>query len=142
MRGALLIAAAVLLGAGLLANGFRDDDSVASGSGVDADHHRSTTAARHDASTVAASARPGAGEGARAERLGQVRRRQGRRRISSPAANYTVLDPGNANGGTVTASIVYFVPGYDADAGSDRREARSAGERRATAAQPAAAVGR
>jgi hypothetical protein len=34
-------------------------------------------------------------------------------------ANYTVLEPGNvAGGGTVTVSIVYFVPGYDADAGT------------------------
>jgi hypothetical protein len=114
MRGALLIIAAVLLGAGLLANGFRDD-RVASGSGATATTTRGSTAPGATASTV-----PQPHDPAQVKVL--VLNGSGKSGVAKTgkdqlaAANYTVLEPGNAKGATVTASIVYFVPGYDADA--------------------------
>ena len=58
------------------------------------------------------------------------------------AANYTVLEPGNAEGGTVTASIVYFVPGYDADAAAIAAKLGLPATRGATAAESAATIDR
>jgi hypothetical protein len=113
MRGALLIIVAVLLGAGLLANGFRDQ-SVASGSGS-APKTTHTTAPSGTATTVVQAHDPaqvkvlilnGSGKSGVAKSA----------KDQLAAANYTVLEPGNAKGGTITASIVYFVLGYDADA--------------------------
>src|SRR5947199_265555 len=107
MRGALLIAAAVLLGLGLLANGFRDDKSAAgpahttttrpgtSGTGVTG----STVAAQaHDPAQVKVLVLNGSGKSGVAK--------TGADQLK--AANYTTLDPSNAKGGTVTASLVYF----------------------------------
>jgi hypothetical protein len=113
MRGALLIIAAVLLGAGLLANGFRDDN-VAAGSGSATQTTRTTApgatattvAQAHDAAQVKVLILNGSGKSGVAKAA----------KDQLAAANYTVLEPGNATGGTITASIVYFVPGYDADA--------------------------
>jgi hypothetical protein len=111
MRGALLIAAAVLLGAGLLANGFRDD-RVASGSGASPTTTRPSVASTttvpqaHDPAQVKVLVLNGSGKTGVAKTA----------KDQLAAANYTVLEPGNAQGGTVTASIVYFAAGYDADA--------------------------
>lgn len=113
MRGALLIIVAVLLGAGLLANGFRDDKTGTSGGNTPTTAHggasSTTTTAppqAHDPSQVRVLVLNGSGKqgvaGGTSEQL--------------KALNYTLLDAGNAQGGTLTASIVYFVPGYDVDA--------------------------
>ena len=116
MRGALLIAAAVLLGVGLLANGFRDDH-VTTGSHTTAPTTRgstipgatgSTVVQAHDPAQVKVLLLNGSGKSGVAK--------TGKDQLA--AGNYTVLDPGNAKGATVTASVVYFVPGYDADAGT------------------------
>lgn len=116
MRGALLIAVAVALGAGLLANGFRDDN-VTTGTGTTGTTTRSstvpgateTTAVQaHDPAQVKVLVLNGSGKSGVAK--------AGKDQLA--AANYTVLEPGNVAGGTVTASIVYFAPGYDADAGT------------------------
>lgn len=113
MRGALLIIVAVLLGAGLLANGFRDDN-LASGSGSTTKTTRTTAPGgtgttvvqAHDPAQVKVLILNGSGKSGVAKAA----------KDQLAAANYTVLEPGNAQGGTITASIVYFVPGYDADA--------------------------
>ncbi|MEY2402635.1 MAG: LytR cell envelope-related transcriptional attenuator [Acidimicrobiaceae bacterium] len=115
MRGALLIAAAVILGAGLLANGFRDDHT-ASGSSPSPTTTKTTVAGAtttpvvqaHDPAQVKVLVLNGSGKSGVAKAA----------KDQLAAANYTVLEPGNAAGGTITASIVYFVPGYDADAGT------------------------
>jgi hypothetical protein len=115
MRGALLIIAAVLLGAGLLANGFRNDSPVSAGSGSPQTTARggttvpstgSTTPQAHDPALVKVLVLNGSGKSGVAKTAADQLK----------AANYTTLEPSNAKGGTVTASIVYFVPGYDADA--------------------------
>jgi hypothetical protein len=116
MRGALLIVVAVLLGAGLLANGFRDDH-VASGSGATPTTTRGTTVPAATGSTVIQAHDP-------AQVKVLVLNGSGKSGVAKAAkdqlaaANYTVLEPGNVTGGTVTVSIVYFVPGYDVDAGT------------------------
>ncbi|MEY2421169.1 MAG: LytR cell envelope-related transcriptional attenuator [Acidimicrobiaceae bacterium] len=115
MRGALLIIVAVLLGAGLLANGFRDDH-VASGSGTTPTTTKGSTVPgtsvpvvqAHDPAQVKVLVLNGSGKSGVAKTA----------KDQLAAANYTVLEPGNVSGGTITASIVYFVPGYDADAGT------------------------
>ena len=118
MRGALLIIVAVLLGAGLLANGFRDDH-VASGAKTTPTTVRgtgttlpggtgSTVPQAHDPAQVKVLILNGSGKGGVAKTAAD----------SLKAANYTTLDPSNAKGGTATASIVYFAPGYDIDAGT------------------------
>jgi len=114
MRGALLIAAAVLLGAGLLANGFSDDHSILSDSGPTASTNKSTTTVPtgstvvqpHDPAQVKVLVLNGSGKSGVAKDGADVLK----------AANYTTLEPSNAKGATVATSIVYFVPGYDADA--------------------------
>jgi hypothetical protein len=114
MRGALLIVAAVLLGAGLLSNAFRDDGG-GSTSGSTPTTTRGSTAPNATPSTVAQPHDPaqvkvlvlnGSGKSGVAK--------SGKDQLA--AANYTVLEPGNASGGTLTVSLVYFVAGYDADA--------------------------
>ena len=114
MRGALLIAAAVLLGAGLLANGFRDDHSIFSNSGSTPTTKKPTTTAptgstvvqAHDPAQVKVLVLNGSGKAGVAKSGADVLK----------AANYTTLEPSNAKGGTIATSVVYFVPGYDADA--------------------------
>jgi hypothetical protein len=115
MRGALLIVAAVLLGAGLLANGFRDDGGGVSSSGSTPTSTRGSTSPEATPSTIAQPHDPaqvkvlvlnGSGKSGVAK--------AGKDQLA--AANYTVLEPGNASGGTLTVSLVYFVAGYDADA--------------------------
>lgn len=114
MRGALLIAAAVLLGAGLLANGFNDDHSILSDTGSTPTTGKSTTTVPtgstvvqpHDPAQVKVLVLNGSGKSGVAKAGADVLK----------AANYTTLEPSNAKGGTVATSIVYFVPGYDADA--------------------------
>jgi len=114
MRGALLIAAAVLLGFGLLANGFSDDHSILSDSGPTPTTSKSTTTVPtgstvvqpHDPAQVKVLVLNGSGKSGIAKAGADLLK----------AANYTTLEPGNAHGSTVTTSVVYFVPGYDADA--------------------------
>jgi hypothetical protein len=117
MRGALLIFVAVLLGAGLLANGFRDNNAAPAvanqtpttkkGSATTAPGATVTTAVQpHDPAQVKVLVLNGSGKSGVAKAAADQLK----------AANYTALDPSNAKGGTVTASIVYFVAGYDADA--------------------------
>jgi len=114
MRGALLIGAAVLLGALLLANGF-GDDNVSTGSSTTpttkpASGASSTTASTvvqaHDPAQVKVLVLNGSGKsgvaGSTSEQL--------------KALNYTLLEAGNAPGGPFPQSVVYFVAGYDADA--------------------------
>ena len=113
MRGALLIAAAVLLGAGLLANGFSDDHSILSSSGPTPTTKKTTTTSTsvpvvqaHDPAQVKVLVLNGSGKSGIAKAGADVLK----------AANYTTLEPSNAKGGTISTSIVYFVAGYDADA--------------------------
>jgi hypothetical protein len=114
IRGALLIAVAVLLGAGLLANGFSDDHSILSSSGSTPTTKKSTTtvptssvpAQAHDPAQVKVLVLNGSGKAGIAKAGADTLK----------AANYTTLEPSNASGGTVATSIVYFVAGYDADA--------------------------
>jgi hypothetical protein len=114
MRGALLIGAAVLLGALLLANGF-GDDTVSSGSSTTpttkpASSGSSTTASTvvqaHDAAQVKVLVLNGSGKSGVAGNASEQLK----------ALNYTLLEAGNAVGGPFPQSVVYFVPGYDADA--------------------------
>lgn len=113
MRGALLIVVAVLLGAGLLANGFRDDNVSAGGGTTQTTRGSGTTGTTvstvvqaHDPAQVKVLVLNGSGkQGVAGTASDQLK-----------AANYTLPEAGNAKGGTLTASIVYFVPGYDADA--------------------------
>lgn len=113
MRGALLIAVAVLLGAGLLANGFRDDN-VATTSGSSSTP-RSTNTTQITATTVAQPHDPAQVKVLPLNASGKTGV-AGQASEQLKAANYTLLEAGNAAGATLTASIVYFVPGYDADA--------------------------
>ena len=115
MRGALLIAVAVLLGAGLLANGFRDDHSILSDNGPTPTTKKSTGTTSptpstgivpHDPAQVKVLVLNGSGKSGVAKSAADLLK----------AANYTTLEPGNAKGGTIATSVVYFVPGYDADA--------------------------
>jgi hypothetical protein len=111
MRGALLIIVAVLLGAGLLANGFRDD-STGSSSG--------TPTTQRGTSTTTSSVPPQAHNPAEVRVL--VLNGSGKTGVASGASeqlralNYTLLDAGNAQGAALNASIVYFVAGYEVDA--------------------------
>jgi hypothetical protein len=117
MRGALLIFVAVLLGAGLLANGFRDDEATptAGTSTPTTKKGTATTAPGATASTVVQAHDP-------AQVKVLVLNGSGKSGVAKAAAdqlkaaNFTTLDPANAKGSTITASIVYFVAGYDADA--------------------------
>lgn len=114
MRGALLIGVAVLLGAGLLANGFRDDNSISSPGSHTSTTVRSTVPSttptsivQHDPAQVKVLVLNGSGKAGVAKTT----------KDQLAAANYTMLEPDNIKGGgTATASIVYFVAGYDADA--------------------------
>lgn len=114
MRGALLIAAAVLLGFGLLANGFSDDHSILSDTASTSSTNKSTTTVPtgstvvqpHDPAQVKVLVLNGSGKSGVAKAGADLLK----------AANYTTLEPSNAHGGTLTTSIVYYVPGYDADA--------------------------
>jgi len=112
MRGALLIIVAVLLGAGLLANGFRDDTKGTTGT--------TPTTVHGGASSTTTTAPPQAHDPAQVRVL--VLNGSGKQGVAGGASeqlkalNYTLLDAGHAQGGTITASIVYFVSGYDVDA--------------------------
>lgn len=114
MRGALLIAVAVLLGAGLLANGFNDDHSILSSDGSTPTTKKtsttqstpSTAVQAHDPAQVKVLVLNGSGKAGVAKSGADLLK----------AANYTTLEPSNAKGGTIATSIVYFVAGYDADA--------------------------
>lgn len=113
MRGALLIAAAVILGAGLLAKSFDSGGPLSTGSSssptttkpVSTSTTQTTVALPHDPSQVKVLVLNGSGKSGVAKTAADTLK----------AANYTTLDPGNASS-TVSASVVYFVPGYDADA--------------------------
>jgi LytR cell envelope-related transcriptional attenuator len=113
MRGALLIAAAVLLGAGLLANGFRDNHVSSSRTTPTTTRSTvpggtaSTVPQPHDPALVKVLVLNGSGKSGVAKTAADQLK----------AANYTTLEPSNVkSGGTLTASIVYFAPGFDADA--------------------------
>lgn len=113
MRGALLIGAAVVLGAVLLAQGFDDGGGATASSTTSTTVKRNTSttptsvAQVHDPATVKVLVLNGSGKSGIAK--------AGADQLK--AANYTTLDPANvANGETVQQSIVYFQAGYDADA--------------------------
>jgi hypothetical protein len=115
LRGALLIAVAVILGAALLAQSFRDGGSpVSAGANTTSTVKRTETSTTppsvpqpHDPATVKVLVLNGSGKSGVAK--------SGADQLK--AANYTTLDPANAATSTpVAASIVYFTPGYDADA--------------------------
>lgn len=114
-RGALLIAAAVILGAVLLAQGFSDNGSSPTSSGPSTTVKHSSTppsstpasiSQAHDPAQVKVLVLNGSGKSGVAKTVADALK----------AANYTTLDPGNAKGGTVSQSVVYYVPGYDVDA--------------------------
>jgi hypothetical protein len=113
-RGALLIAAAVLLGAVLLAKSF-DNGGPLSTSG---NQPARTTVPTTAATTPTTAAVPHNPAEVKVLVLNGV---DPKKAIAKPAAdtlkaaNYTTLTPNDAKA-TVTESAVYFVPGYDADA--------------------------
>jgi hypothetical protein len=111
----LLIIVAVLLGAGLLANGFRDDHVTAKSTsstpttrttGTTTPVTGATVVQPHDPAQVKVLVLNASGKSGVAKAGADVLK----------AANYTTLEPTNAKGSTLTASVVYFVAGYDADA--------------------------
>jgi hypothetical protein len=111
----LLIGVAVILGAVLLAQGFSDGSSTAT-----SNSNTSTTVKRNSASTTATTA-PQPHDPATVKVL--VLNGSGKSGIAKAgadqlkAANYTTLDPANsANGAVIATSVVYFQPGFDADA--------------------------
>jgi hypothetical protein len=112
MRGALLIAAAVILGAGLLAKSFDSGGPLNTGSTTSPTTHTTvppsstttTIAQPHDPSQVKVLVLNGSGKSGVA----------GTTSDTLKAANYATLEPGNA--AQTATSVVYFVPGYDADA--------------------------
>jgi hypothetical protein len=111
----LLIGVAVILGAALLAQSFRDDGSTVAG-GTDT----TTTVKRNDSSTTTTSV-PQPHDPATVKVL--VLNGSGKSGIAKAgadqlkAANYTTLDPANAStANAITTSVVYFQPGYDGDA--------------------------
>ncbi len=115
LRGALLIGVAVLLGAVLLGQSFKDG-----GSPVSAGSTTPSTVKRTDTSTTATSV-PQAHDPAAVKVL--VLNGSGKSGIAKAgadqlkAANYTTLDPANAATSTpIAASVVYYTAGYDADA--------------------------
>jgi hypothetical protein len=116
LRGALLIAVAVILGAALLAQGFRDGST----SPVATNTNTSSTVKRNETSTTPTSvAQPH--DPAAVKVL--VLNGSGKSGIAKAgadqlkAANYTTLDPANAaTSKAIATSVVYFTPGYDADA--------------------------
>src|SRR5260370_34623336 len=96
MRGALLVVVAVLLGLGLLANGFRHDNTISVTGSHTSTTVRSATSApggpsttvvqAHDPAQVKVLVLNGAGkQGVAKAAVDQLR-----------AANYTALEPGNA----------------------------------------------
>jgi len=115
LRGALLIGVAVVLGATLLAQSFKDG-----GTPVSAGTSTSSTVKRTEASTTTTLA-PQPHDPAAVKVL--VLNGSGKSGIAKAgadqlkAANYTTLDPANAATSTpIAASVVYFTAGYDADA--------------------------
>src|SRR5947209_3672061 len=114
LRGALLIAAAVILGAGLLAKSFDSGGPLSTGgssgttvrSTLPSTSTSTTIAQPHDPAQVKVLVLNGSGKSGVAKQAADALK----------AANYTTLEPGNASGGPVSTSIIYFVPGYDADA--------------------------
>jgi len=116
LRGALLIGVAVVLGAALLAQSFKDGGSPVS----TASNTTSSTVKRTEPSTTTTAA-PQAHDPAAVKVL--VLNASGKSGIAKAgadqlkAANYTTLDPSNAATKTpITASVVYFTPGYELDA--------------------------
>ena len=115
LRGALLIAVAVILGAALLAQGFRDGSSpVATNTNTTSTVKRNETnttptsaAQPHDPAAVKVLVLNGSGKSGIAK--------AGADQLK--AANYTTLDPANAaTNKAIATSVVYFTPGYEADA--------------------------
>ncbi len=115
LRGALLIGVAVLLGAVLLGQSFKDGGSpVSAGSTTPSTvkHTETSTTATtvpqpHDPASVKVLVLNGSGKSGIAK--------SGADQLK--AANYTTLDPGNAASGTpIAASVVYYTAGYAADA--------------------------
>jgi hypothetical protein len=111
----LLIGVAVILGAVLLAQGFSDGGSTpTSGANTSTTVKRNsasttatTVAQPHDPATVKVLVLNGSGKSGIAK--------AGADQLK--AANYTTLDPANsANGAVIATSVVYFQPGFDADA--------------------------
>jgi hypothetical protein len=112
LRGALLIGVAVILGAALLAQSFRDG-----GSPINAGSNTSTTVKRTGTSTTATSV-PQPHDPAAVKVL--VLNGSGKAGIAKAgadqlkSANYTTLDPSNAaTSNPIATSVVYFTPGYE-----------------------------
>jgi len=127
-RGALLIAVAVLVGAGLLAGGFGESKVATSRStpttkpSTTVPGSTTLVVQAHDPAQVKVLVLNGSGKSGVAKAGAELLK----------AANFTTLDPSNAKGATVATSIVYFVAGYDADAQAIAAKLGLA----ATAAQP------
>jgi len=115
LRGAVLIGVAVLLGALLLAQSFKDGGSPVSAGGT-----TTSTVKRTETSTTAPAV-PQPHDPATVKVL--VLNASGKSGVAKAgadqlkAANYTTLDPANAaTSKAIATSVVYFTPGYDADA--------------------------
>jgi hypothetical protein len=115
LRGALLIGVAVILGAVLLAQSFKDGGSPVSAGGT-----TTSTVKRTETSTTPSTA-PQLHDPAAVKVL--VLNGSGKSGIAKAgadqlkAANYTTLDPANATSSTpIPTSVVYFTAGYEADA--------------------------
>jgi len=115
LRGALLIAVAIILGAVLLAQSFKDGGTPVSAGGT------TTTTVKRSVTSTTPTTAPQPHDPASVKVL--VLNGSGKSGIAKAgadqlkAANYTTLDPANAPAGTpIAASVVYFTAGYQADA--------------------------
>jgi hypothetical protein len=115
VRGAVLIIVAVLIGAVLLAKGF--DNGVVTSSGGKASSTTPTSAGGTGTTPTTAS-QPHPANQVKA----YVLNGSGQKGVATTATNalnakgYTTIPAANAPG-NVPATIVYFMPGYEADAG-------------------------
>lgn len=113
-RGALLIAAAVLLGAVLLAKSFDSGGPLSTG-GTQTPRTSVTTTPSTTPTTTTAAHNPAEVKVLVLNGVDPAKAIAKPAADTLKAANYTTLTPNDAKT-TVTVSAVYYVPGYDADA--------------------------
>ncbi|MGQ0618236.1 MAG: LytR C-terminal domain-containing protein [Acidimicrobiia bacterium] len=118
LRGAVLIAASVLIGLALLAKGVADDGSSPSPSGTNSGASTSTSSTTVLGSPTSTTAVPRSPADVTAKVLNGIGAQglAGKGTETLTAANYSTLDAGDTTT-TVDESAVYFTAGYAAEAG-------------------------
>jgi hypothetical protein len=117
MKGLVLVAAAVLLGAILLLKSFDDGGPFTTGSGAADGQGTSTTVAGQQGgttTTIEVAHDPAAVKVLVLNGVDKTKPIAGQAAGALKSANYTTLAPGDAPA-TVPASAVYFTAGYGAD---------------------------